>query len=81
MRDEAADVQRAGPVQPSADEDVRALAQFNLVEADYSWITSELLAVAADCCEGRVVSTLEGGYNLDSLANSVSAHVTAMMQS
>jgi len=57
------------------------LAQLNLVEADYSWITTELLAVAADCCDGRVVSTLEGGYNLDALANSVSAHVTAMMQS
>jgi acetoin utilization deacetylase AcuC-like enzyme len=57
------------------------LAQLNLVEADYSWITTELLTVAADCCDGRVVSALEGGYNLDALASSVSAHVTAMMQS
>lgn len=57
------------------------LAQLNLVEADYAWITAELLEIAADCCNGRVVSTLEGGYNLDALASSVSTHVRTMMQS
>ncbi|MED5357218.1 MAG: histone deacetylase family protein, partial [Pseudomonadota bacterium] len=55
------------------------LAQLNLVEADYAWITSELLSVADEVCNGRVVSTLEGGYNLDALANSVTTHVDVLI--
>jgi len=54
------------------------LANLNLTDDDYAWITREILAVADDCCEGRIVSTLEGGYDLDALARSVSAHVGAM---
>ncbi|MFN4283957.1 MAG: histone deacetylase family protein [Alphaproteobacteria bacterium] len=54
------------------------LANLNLTDADYAWITREILAVAEECCEGRVVSTLEGGYDLDALARSVSAHVGKM---
>ena len=56
------------------------LAQLNLVEADYAWVTSELLSVADDVCNGRVVSTLEGGYDLDALANSVTTHVDVLME-
>ncbi len=48
-------------------------------EDDYAWATGELLAVARECCDGRVVSTLEGGYNLEALAASAAAHVGALM--
>lgn len=54
------------------------LANLALTEDDYAWITREILSVADDCCSGRVVSTLEGGYDLDALARSVSAHVGEM---
>ena len=56
------------------------LAQLNLVEDAYAWATAELLDVAADVCDGRVVSTLEGGYNLNALANCVATHVQVMME-
>ncbi|MBO89930.1 MAG: acetoin utilization protein [Rickettsiales bacterium] len=56
------------------------LAQLNLVETDYSWVTSELLSIADEVCDGRIVSTLEGGYNLEALANSVMAHVNCLME-
>jgi acetoin utilization deacetylase AcuC-like enzyme len=56
------------------------LADLRLTEADFVWITEELCALAARCCEGRVVSTLEGGYDLDALAASAAAHVRALME-
>ncbi len=56
------------------------LAQLNLVEADYAWVTSELLSLADEVCNGRVVSTLEGGYNLNALANSVTTHVDVLIE-
>ncbi len=56
------------------------LAELNFNEDDYEWLTREILAVAADCCEGRVVSVLEGGYNLSALAASVAVHVKALME-
>jgi len=55
------------------------LAQINLDEQDFAWVTRELLSVADDCCKGRVVSALEGGYDLDALAASVAMHVKALM--
>jgi len=55
------------------------LAQLELTEADYDWITREIMAIAADCCDGRIVSTLEGGYDLGALAASTAAHVKALM--
>ncbi len=55
------------------------LAQLGLTEADFSWVTAELLRVADEACAGRVVSTLEGGYDLGALAASVGAHVSALM--
>ncbi len=56
------------------------LAELNFNEDDYAWLTRQILAVAQDCCEGRVVSILEGGYNLPALAASVAAHVKALME-
>lgn len=57
------------------------LASLNLSEDDFAWITRELLAIAAECCGNRVVSVLEGGYNLTALAASVAVHVKALMGS
>jgi acetoin utilization deacetylase AcuC-like enzyme len=55
------------------------LAGLQFHEDDYAWATEELLAVARECCGGRLVSTLEGGYNLEALAASAAAHVAALM--
>ena len=55
------------------------LAQLRLQTDDYAWVTRELLEVAEDCCSGRVISTLEGGYDLQALAASVAVHVKTMM--
>jgi acetoin utilization deacetylase AcuC-like enzyme len=54
------------------------LGQMSLVEADYAHITRRLMGVAARHSGGRVVSSLEGGYNLSALARSVVAHVRAL---
>jgi len=56
------------------------LCQLEVKTDDFAWITRELMAVADDCCEGRVVSVLEGGYNLEALAESASAHVRELMK-
>ncbi|MCP5197785.1 MAG: histone deacetylase family protein [Gammaproteobacteria bacterium] len=56
------------------------LAGLNFCEEDYSWVTEQILALAADHCQGRVVSMLEGGYNLQALAASTAAHVKALME-
>ncbi|MCA3324158.1 MAG: histone deacetylase family protein [Roseomonas sp.] len=55
------------------------LAQLRLTETDFAWITEELCALAARHADGRVVSVLEGGYDLDALGASVAAHVRALM--
>ena len=47
-----------------------SLANLNLVEADYAWVTRSLVEIAKRRCGGRVVSVLEGGYDLDGLARS-----------
>jgi acetoin utilization deacetylase AcuC-like enzyme len=56
------------------------LANLNLAEEDFSWATKKLMDVAESCAGGRVVSLLEGGYDLQALGNSVAAHVTALMR-
>jgi acetoin utilization deacetylase AcuC-like enzyme len=56
------------------------LANLNLVEADYAWVTDKLVALAKRHAEGRVVSVLEGGYDLKGLALSTAAHVAALMR-
>jgi acetoin utilization deacetylase AcuC-like enzyme len=54
------------------------LAQLMLKASDFEWITRELCEYAADACSDRVISTLEGGYDLQALASSAQAHVTAL---
>jgi acetoin utilization deacetylase AcuC-like enzyme len=56
------------------------LANLNLTEQDFAWATHEVLAIADRQCGGRVVSVLEGGYDLEGLALSVTAHVAALME-
>ena len=54
------------------------LGQLGLVEADYEWITLRIKAVADRHAQGRIVSCLEGGYNLGALARSVAAHLRVL---
>jgi len=56
------------------------LANLNLVEADYTWITQKLMEIADRHASGRIVSVLEGGYDLEGLSRSVAAHVKALMR-
>ena len=56
------------------------LAQLEWDEDDFVWLTQKLCDVAQTHCGGRVVSTLEGGYDLNALAASVAAHVTVLME-
>jgi acetoin utilization deacetylase AcuC-like enzyme len=51
-----------------------------LIEADYEWITRELMALAARHSQGRIVSMLEGGYNLSALGRSAVAHVKTLSE-
>jgi len=55
------------------------LGGLSLTEDDFAWITGEIAAVATDKCDGRVVSLMEGGYDLDALAASAAAHVRTLM--
>lgn len=55
------------------------LAQLQLTDEDYYWVTEQLLAVARKTAHGRVVSALEGGYDLNALASASAAHVKALM--
>ena len=56
------------------------LANLNLKEPDFAWATQKLMAIADRHCSGRVVSILEGGYDLEGLSRSAAAHVTALMR-
>ncbi len=56
------------------------LANLNWSEDDFAWLTGRICDVAEACCGGRVVSTLEGGYDLRALAESVAAHVGVLME-
>jgi len=55
------------------------LASLNLQAEDFGWVTHQLLDVAETTAGGRLVSVLEGGYDLQGLQESVAAHVTALM--
>ena len=55
------------------------LAQLELAGVDYAWLTNEIVKIAEQSAAGRVISTLEGGYRLDALADSCVAHVKALM--
>lgn len=54
------------------------MAQFGLVEADYGWITEQVMAVAARHAGDRIVSVLEGGYALSALGRSVAVHIKTL---
>ncbi len=56
------------------------MAQLNLVEADYAWVTQQIKEVAERYAEGRIVSVLEGGYALRALARSVLAHIRVLSE-
>jgi acetoin utilization deacetylase AcuC-like enzyme len=56
------------------------LANLNLLEPDFAWVTRAIMTVADQSADGRVVSVLEGGYDLQALAESTAAHVTALMR-
>jgi acetoin utilization deacetylase AcuC-like enzyme len=55
------------------------LAHLRLLEPDFAWITEQIMQLAARHCGDRIVSVLEGGYELGALARSVAAHVAALM--
>ncbi|MCG6904229.1 MAG: histone deacetylase family protein [Rhodobacter sp.] len=55
------------------------LANLNWKTEDFAWITRRICEVAGDLCDGRVVSSLEGGYDLDALRDSAAAHAAAMI--
>ena len=54
------------------------MGQMGLVEKDYAWITARLKEVAQRHAKGRIVSCLEGGYDLNALARSVEAHIRVL---
>jgi acetoin utilization deacetylase AcuC-like enzyme len=55
------------------------LANLNLLEPDFAWVTRKLMEIADASAGGRIVSVLEGGYDLQGLAGSAAAHVGALM--
>ena len=57
------------------------LASLNLVEDDYAWITKKIKGIASAYADNRIVSTLEGGYDLPALGRSVAAHVAVLLDS
>lgn len=56
------------------------LGQMGLVEQDYAWITAQMMQVAAEHAGRRIVSCLEGGYNLSALGRSVLAHLKTLLE-
>ena len=56
------------------------LAQLNLEADDFEWITQKICQIAADCANNRVVSILEGGYDMDALDSCVFSHVSALSE-
>jgi acetoin utilization deacetylase AcuC-like enzyme len=56
------------------------LANLMWLESDFAWLTHAICDLADDVCAGRVVSTLEGGYDLEALGASVAAHVRVLME-
>jgi acetoin utilization deacetylase AcuC-like enzyme len=56
------------------------LASLNLLEPDFAWATQQIMEVADASAQGRIVSVLEGGYDLEGLSQSAAAHVTTLMR-
>jgi acetoin utilization deacetylase AcuC-like enzyme len=55
------------------------LANLNLLESDFAWVTARLMEIAHQTAQGRLVSLLEGGYDLDGLSRSAAAHILTLM--
>jgi acetoin utilization deacetylase AcuC-like enzyme len=56
------------------------LAQLMWETEDFTWLTQQLCALADELCGGKLVSTLEGGYDLQALADSTRAHVDVLIE-
>ena len=56
------------------------LAQLQLKSEDYYKITKRTMNIAKECCNGKIVSILEGGYNLNALKESTEQHVNALLE-
>lgn len=56
------------------------LAEIKLTEEDYEWITTEIRKIAKLYCGGKLISVLEGGYNLEALMHSVPVHINALIE-
>ena len=56
------------------------LAQINLDASDYEWVTQKICQIADECAKGRIVSVLEGGYDMTALDASVFSHVSALAE-
>ncbi|NDP58988.1 MAG: histone deacetylase family protein, partial [Oxalobacteraceae bacterium] len=56
------------------------LGQMGLLEEDYAWITKQVMLIARQYAQGRIVSCLEGGYNLSALGRSVVAHLKVLAE-
>jgi acetoin utilization deacetylase AcuC-like enzyme len=56
------------------------IGEMGLVEADYAWITHQIMLIANQYARGRIVSCLEGGYNLSALGRSVAAHIKVLAE-
>ena len=54
------------------------MGQLSMLEEDYVWVTKEIKKIAMLYCDGKIVSCLEGGYNLHALAKSVEAHIRVL---
>ena len=55
------------------------LASIRLEEEDFAWITRKIVDIAGEYCDGKLVSSLEGGYDLEALSSSVSAHLSELV--
>ena len=56
------------------------LAQWDLVDGDYAWVTKAIMAIAKQYCDGKIVSFLEGGCSLPALSSAATAHIRELMQ-
>ena len=55
------------------------MSHVSLTDQDFTWVTEQLVRVAGKSAQNRIVSVLEGGYELDSLARCVGGHVRVLM--
>ena len=57
-----------------------AISSLRLTEDDYAWVTEQVVMLANQSAQGRIISSLEGGYNLDALASSVEVHIEQLLK-